>query len=98
MFKAHRRDEALNRRIDLAAGLPFPGIECALQTARVVGHHQIRAQRQTVRLRAELLLAFATGGARARVANLSLQLMGAFVVVQVAQLLASVVRVCVGAQ
>src|SRR5713226_4915951 len=81
MFKAHRGDESLSGRIDLAARSLAPGIERALQGVRVVGHHEIRAQRQTVGLRSEFLLAFATGGARARVANLSLQLMGAFVVI-----------------
>jgi len=51
----------LQFRIYLAAGLPFPGIERALQMARVIGHHEIRAQRETVGLGAEFFLAFAPG-------------------------------------
>jgi hypothetical protein len=50
MFKAHRRDKALEFFIDLAAELPFPSVEHALQMARVIGHHEIRAQRQRVGL------------------------------------------------
>ena len=98
MLKAHGRDEVLQFGIDFAAGLLFPGIKRALEMAGVKGHHQIRAQRETVGLSAEFFLTFPPGRPRASVANLSLQLMRSFVVVQVSQLFASIVRVRIGAQ
>ena len=82
LVKTHRRDKSLDRGGDLAAGFA-PRIERALQATRVVGHDEIRAQRETVRLGSEFFIAPTAGGPGTGFANLALQLMGAFVVVQV---------------
>jgi len=65
---------------------------------RVIGHHEIRAERKAVGLGAELFLTLAPCGSRARVADLSLQLMGSLIVIQVSEFLAPIVRVRLGAQ
>ena len=98
MYKPHRGNESLNRRIDLATRSLAPGIEGALQVACIVGHHEVRAERETVRLGRKFLLAPPARRPGSSVPNLSLQLMGPLVVIQVPQFLASIVRVCIGTQ
>jgi len=98
MLKAHGRDVPQDGAIDFPPRRFAPGIECALQDARVIGHHEIRAERQAVGLGGEFLMAPSAGGTRARVPDLSLQLMRAFVVVQIAKFFTSVVGIGVGAQ
>ncbi len=48
-LKSHRRNESQDCRIDFSTGRFLPCIKRALQTARVVRHHEIRAERQAVR-------------------------------------------------
>ena len=98
LLKAHRGDVSLDERVDSSAQGLAPRIECALQAARVVGHHEIGAQCEAMGLGREFLAAPAAGGARARVTDLPLQLMGALVVIEVTQFLASIVCIGVRAQ
>ena len=56
VLEAHWRDVPQQFRVDFSPRLPLPGVERALQTIRVVRHHEIRTEREAVRLGAEFLL------------------------------------------
>lgn len=93
VLEAHRRDVPQEFRVDFSPRLPLPKVEGALQMASIVGHDEIRAEREAVRLGAELLLTLPTCGSGARAADLSLQLMGSLIVVEVPEFFAPIVGV-----
>jgi hypothetical protein len=65
VLKAHRRDVPQQFRVDFSTGLPLPEVEGPLQMTRVIGHHEIRADREAVRLGAEFLLTLTPSRSRA---------------------------------